>query len=73
MNSLIRKQLPSAQKGRNSMNVSRSFFVFGMDSALAFHGIMFYETEETAPQSSWKGQHLIYLKRALYCQHNLSA
>lgn len=39
-------------KRANSMNVSRSFFVFGMDSALAFHGLMFYETEETAPQSS---------------------
>ena len=34
------------------MNVRRSFFVFGMDSALAFHSVMFYATEETAPQSS---------------------
>lgn len=39
-------------KRANSMNVRRSFSVFGMDSALAFHGIMFYATEETAPQSS---------------------
>lgn len=38
-------------KRANSMNVRRSFSVFGMDSALAFHG-MFYATEETAPQSS---------------------
>ena len=47
VNSLVRTQLPSAQRA-NSMNVSCSFFFFGMEAALAFRGIMFYATQETA-------------------------
>ena len=57
LNAMQYKQLDSeaetqCTKVGISLNVSFCFFAFGMDSALAFHNIVFYETQETASHGS---------------------